>query len=257
MTALYAIPSWLLLILAIVVFAAFGCAALWAIRRVFPDVDFIEHNGIIAPFTGISGSLFAVTVAFIIAIVWQEYDGTQQRVATEVAAAKDLWHVAAGLPQPLQSRVRTTLFDYAKLMVHSEWPAMRAGGDSRPAEVELAAVYEDVVRFRPAQPGESTVQSAAIADFNQIRTTRQSRINDNRRGIGGFEWATLLFGSVIVIGLCCMVGLQNLRAHYILTAAVVAMIAATFVLIFELDYPFRGDLSVAPTGWQEFLDANR
>jgi hypothetical protein len=38
---------------------------------------------------------------------------------------------------------------------------------------------------------------------------------------------------------------------------VAAMIAATFVLIFELDYPFRGDLSVAPTGWQEFLDRNR
>jgi hypothetical protein len=30
-----------------------------------------------------------------------------------------------------------------------------------------------------------------------------------------------------------------------------------FMLIFELDYPFRGDLAIAPAGWQEFLDGNK
>ena len=36
-----------------------------------------------------------------------------------------------------------------------------------------------------------------------------------------------------------------------------SMIAATFVLIFELDYPFRGDMTVSPAEWQEFLDSNQ
>jgi hypothetical protein len=47
--------------------------------------------------------------------------------------------------------------------------------------------------------------------------------------------------------------LTSLRAQLLMTGAVAAMIAATFVLIFELDYPFRGELSIEPSGWQEFL----
>jgi hypothetical protein len=251
-TALYAIPAWLLLLLAIAVFAACACGALWLIRRTFPHVDFRAHNEVIGTFSGIVGSLFTVTVAFIIAIVWQEFDTTRQRVATEVSAAKDLWHVAAGFPAPMQARLQTTLTAYGRKMVDDEWPAMRKGGDSRDAEVMLGAAYEDVVRFRPALPGEANVQAAALSDFAVLRTSRQNRLNDNRLGIGAFEWGTLLFGSIAVMGICCMVGLPNLRAHYVFTAAVAAMIAATFVLIFELDYPFRGDVAVPPDLWRGF-----
>jgi len=252
MTALYAIPAWLLLVLAIVLAAVLACAGQIGIRRAFPAVDFREHNDVGGIVLGVVGGLFGVTLAFIIAIVWQEFDGTSQRVAVEVAAATDLFHTASGLPAPLGPEVRGNLVRYAKAMVDEEWPAMRNGGTSPRAEALLTRTFEDVARFRPGDVGSANAQSASLQYLGALHDARHRRLDDNASGVSPFEWAVLVVGAIVIVGLCYLVGLPHLRAQLVMTGAVAGMIAVMFVLIFELDYPFRGDLSVAPTGWQEF-----
>jgi hypothetical protein len=256
MTVLYAVPSWLLLALAIAFAAALACAGQLAVRRAFPRVDFTKHNDVGAIVLGVVGGLFGVTLAFIIAIVWQEFDGTGQRVAVEVGAATDLWHVASGLPAPEGPAVRRDLVAYARLMVEKEWPAMRGGSSSREAELLLTRTYEDVARYRPPNAGAANAQSASLQYLGALHDARHRRLDDNTSGVSPFEWAILLIGAVTVVGLCYLIGLPSLRTQLVMTGAVAAMIAAMFVLVFELDYPFRGDLSIAPGGWQEFIDTN-
>jgi hypothetical protein len=257
MTALYAWPPWVVLVAAVCIAAALACAGHVAVRRAFPRVDFRAHNDVGGIVLGVTGGLFAVMLAFIVAIVWQEFDAATQRVAVEAAAATDLWHTARGLPAPLGPSVRGSLGEYASLMVHDEWPAMRTGGSSKRAEDVLTRTFEGVAQFRPANAGASNAQSAALQYLGALHDARHHRLDDNNSGVSPFEWTILLIGAVVVIGIGYLVGLPSLRIQLLMTGAVAAMIAATFVLIFELDYPFRGDLSVAPTGWQEFLDRNR
>jgi hypothetical protein len=256
MTALYAVPSWLLLVLAIAAAAAAACAGQMAVRRAFPRVDFTKHNEVGGIVLGVIGGLFGVTLAFIIAIVWQEFDGTSQRVAVEAAAATDLWHVSAGLPAPEGRRLRAGLVTYSSLMVDKEWPAMRRGGSSADAELLLTRSYEAVARYRPRDAGATNAQAAALQYLGALHDARHRRLDDNRSGVSPFEWAILLVGAVAVVGLCYLVGLPSLRTQLVMTGAVAGMIAAMFVLVFELDYPFRGDLSVPPAEWQEFIDRN-
>ena len=257
MTVLYAIPSWLLLVVTIAVAAGLACAGLIAVRRAFPRVDFSKHNDVGGIVLGVVGGLFGVTLAFIIAIVWQEFDGTSQRVALEAGAATDLWHVASGLPDPTGPRVRRELVAYARLMVDNEWPAMRSGGTSPEAEQLLTRTFETVAQYRPPSSGAANAQSASLQYLGVLHDARHHRLDDNNSGVSPFEWVILFIGAFAVVGLCYMVGLPSLRAQLLMTGAVAGMIAAMFVLIFELDYPFRGDLSVAPAGWQEFIDSNR
>lgn len=257
MTALYAIPSWLLLVLTIAVAAGLACAGLIGVRRAFPRVDFSKHNDVGGIVLGVVGGLFGVTLAFIIAIVWQEFDGTSQRVALEAGAATDLWHVASGLPDPAGPRVRRELVAYARLMVDKEWPAMRSGGTSPEAELLLTRTFETVARYRPPNSGAANAQSVSLQYLGVLHDARHHRLDDNNSGVSPFEWVILFIGAFAVVGLCYMVGLPSLRAQLLMTGAVAGMIAAMFVLIFELDYPFRGDLSVAPAGWQEFIQSNR
>ena len=257
MTALYAIPAWLLLVLTIAVAAALACAGLIAVRRAFPRGDFTKHNDVGGIVLGVVGGLFGVTLAFIIAIVWQEFDGTTQRVALEAGATTDLWHVASGLPEPAGRNVRRDLVTYAKLMVDKEWPAMRSGGTSREAEQLLTRTFQDVARLRPPNSGASNAQSASLQYLGVLHDARHHRLDDNNSGVSPFEWVILFIGALAVVGLCYMVGLPSVRAQLLMTGAVAGMIAAMFVLIFELDYPFRGDLSVEPAGWREFIDSNR
>jgi hypothetical protein len=257
MTALYALPSWAVLLGAVAFAVALACAGHVAVRRAFPGTDFRAHNDVGGIVLGVTGGLFAVMLAFIVAIVWQEFDAATQRVAVEVAAATDLWHTSQGLPPPLGPAVRRNLTGYAGAMVNDEWPAMRTGGRSMRAEGLLTRTFEDVARFRPAGMGAGNAQSAALQYLGALHDARHHRLDDNSSGVSPFEWTILLIGALVVVGICYLVGLTSLRAQLLMTGAVAAMIAATFVLIFELDYPFRGDLSIEPSGWQEFLTNNK
>jgi hypothetical protein len=256
-TALYALPPWVALVVAVGVAVALACAGHVAVRRAFPRTDFRAHNDVGGIVLGVTGGLFAVMLAFIVAIVWQEFDAATQRVAVEGAAATDLWHTARGLPEPLGPSVRRSLVEYASLMVHDEWPAMRTGGSSDRAENILTRTFEAVAQFHPRDAGASNAQSASLQYLAALHDARHHRLDDNNSGVSPFEWTILLIGALVVVGTCYLVGLSSLRTQLLMTGAVAAMIAATFVLIFELDYPFRGELSVAPTGWQEFVDRNR
>jgi len=42
-----------------------------------------------------------------------------------------------------------------------------------------------------------------------------------------------------------------------MTASVAAMIALIFVLIYELDYPFRGGIGLPPDRWVEFIEDHK
>jgi hypothetical protein len=257
MTSLYSFPSWLLLVVVVGGAAGLACAGLLAVRKRYPNIDFRQHNELGGIVIGIAGGLFAVTLSFIIAIVWQESDATSQRVSIEAAAATDTWHVAAGLSPALAREVRGLLFDYAGTLVHEEWPAMRRGESSPHAEVILTRAFESIARYRPANAGESNAQAAALQHIAELHDARHRRLDDNVSGVSPFEWTILFIGAVVVIGFCYLVGTADLPAQLIMTGAVAALIAAMFVLVFQLDYPFRGDLSVAPSPWLEFLDHNR
>ena len=257
MNALYTIPSWLLLFVAIAVAGGLTAAGQLAVRRAFPRVDFADFNAVSGIVLGVVGALFAVTVAFIIAIVWQEFDATSQRSGREVGAALDLWHVSRGLREPAGGQLRRELVGYADLLVNDEWPKMRNGESSQNAESLLTRTYEDVARFRPANAGEANAQAMALQYLGTLHDARHQRLDDNTSGIAAFDWSILLIGAVVVVGLCYLIGMSNFRTQLVMTATVGAMIAAMFVLIFELDQPFRGDLSVAPSAWSDFAGSHR
>ncbi len=257
LTQLYAFPSWLLLVVVVGGAAALACAGLLAVRKLYPNIDFRQHNEVGGIVVGIAGRLFAVTLSFIIAIVWQEFDATSQRVSVEAAAATDTWHVSAGLSPALTREVRSLLLDYATTLVRDEWPAMRRGESSAHAEAALTRMFEDVARFRPANAGESNVQAAVLQHLAELHDARHHRLDDNVSGVSPFEWVILFIGAIVVIGFCYLVGTADMRAQLIMTGAVAALIAAMFVLVFQLDYPFRGDLSVSPDPWLDFITDNR
>ncbi|MBV8751152.1 MAG: DUF4239 domain-containing protein [Candidatus Eremiobacteraeota bacterium] len=256
MTALLAIPAWLLLLIAIVLFVGVACGGHLLVRRAFPGVDFTVHNGVGGVILGIVGSLFSVTVAFIILIVWQEYDGTSLRVATEVGAANDLWHTSVGLPEPVRDEVRRNLVAYGRLMISDEWPAMHEGGSSERAEYLLTRTLEDVARLRATSPSAEAAQTSAMQYLGMLHDSRTHRLDDNASGVSAFEWMVLFIGAGVIIGICYVLGLPNLRTQLLLTGAVAGMIAMMFVLVFELDYPFRGDLAIGSSGWQDFVRRN-
>lgn len=253
--ALYATPAWLLLCVACLGAITVAVSGQRLVHGRFRDTDFIQHNEVGGFTIAVIGTLYAVIVAFVVAIVWQEYDVSQTRVGLEAAAGATVWHEAEGLPEPLAARTRAAMVEFARLMIDEEWPDMRRGGASRRAETLVVGALHDVARFRPSNLGESNVQSHLLTRLSAVHDARHQRLRDNASGLSWFEWTVLIVGGVVVIGFCYLFGLQNQRVHRLMTAALAGIITMACVLIFELDYPFRGDLGVSPEPWRTFLQA--
>ena len=130
---------------------------------------------------------------------------------------------------------------------------MRRGGTSIRAEQRLAALYVEMARFHPAGASETNAQLSILQAIAQLHAARRHRLLDNASGVSGFQWAVLLIGSVAVFVYSYLMGMSNVRAHLIMVAALAVVVASMFVLIAELDYPFRGDLAIDPRPFVDFL----
>jgi hypothetical protein len=256
-TVLYAIPPWVLLFAAIALGVAATLAGRIVIRHTFPSWDFVQHNNVAGFIIAVVGTLYAVSLAFVTGIVWQEYDISQARVGSEAAAAADVWHLAVGLPPPIGEHVRVEIAQYARIMIDREWPAMRHGTASNAGERVLTGAINEVSRFRPRDPGSATVQAEVLGHLTAMHDARRARLYDNNAGISPFQWVVLLIGALVVVGFCYLFGMSNERVLLMMLAAVAIIITATWVLVFELDYPFRGQLGVTPEPWVSFLQRLR
>ena len=253
MTWLYALPSLILLVLTCAVAVSLAIGVQTWIHRRYRRIDFLQHNEVGGFIVSVVGTLYAVTLAFVVSIVWQEYDGSATRAATEAADGATAWHIAVGLPEPASARTRAGVVTYARLMIGDEWPAMRRGGASARGELIVTTLMHDLAAFRPANAGESNVQAQVLQNIEAMHEARHQRLADNASGIAPFQWTILLLGAAITIGFCFLFGLANHAMHALMTGAVACIIGATFVLIFELDYPFRGDLGISAEPWLTFM----
>ena len=252
MTALYAIPSWSLLALtcgAAVLIAVVGQVT---VHRAFNRLDFLQHNEVGGFIIAVVGTLYSVTLAFVISIVWQEYDASASRAALEAGDAATTWQIAVGLPAPLAERTRGAIARYANIMIDDEWPAMSDGRASPQADALVEGLIHDAATFRPRDAGEVNIQAQILASLTDMNRARHERLADNARGLSAFQWLILVGGGAIVVGFCYLFGLSNQNIHNIMTGSVACLIAAAFVVIYELDYPFHGDLGIPSTPWQAF-----
>jgi hypothetical protein len=253
-TGLYAVPSLLLLIVAMAFAAAVACAGLIVVHNRFARLNFGDHNAVAGPMLGIVGGIFAVMLAFVTVVVWEEYDGSQQRLAIEGSSAADIWRAAAGLPRAEMQTMRDQIVAFAQTLIQDEWPRMQRGSSSRRAEDQLDDLFAYAARLRPANAGEANTQFTILQAISRLHDARRHRLLDNASGVSPFQWTVLLIGAIAVFAYCYLMGIENLRAHAIMIGALAVVVASMFVLIFELDYPFRGDLAISPLPWVDFLD---
>jgi hypothetical protein len=61
----------------------------------------------------------------------------------------------------------------------------------------------------------------------------------------------MFFIAIVTIGSSYFFRVRSLAAHVLMTVALAAVIGAIFVMIAELDLPFRGDLQVRSTAYAQ------
>ena len=123
---------------------------------------------------------------------------------------------------------------------------MRSGVHSDAAQFSAYRLYAIVAAYAPKTAGQAQVQGQALQVVRALADARRERLHDNEQGIPLVLWGTMFFTGMVTIAFACFFRVDNMRAHSLMILALSAVIGTMFALIAELDYPFRGDVSISP-----------
>jgi hypothetical protein len=224
-TWIYAISAWLGFLIIVAVSAALACGGHVLVRRSFPRADFIT------------------------VIVWENFAQAEQRAQSEVDAATDVWRLSRHLPSPDASRLRADLRRYTEAVIVEEWPAMQQGGSSARTQRLMVALIDDAAGMNASNLHQATLQNAVLERVQRMADLRRRRIYDNQSGIPSLLWFGLLVGVCTVIAFVYLFGMKDFRVQLLMTAATAIIMGVSFALILELDYPFRGGVSIGTERW--------
>src|ERR1039458_9426405 len=108
---------------------------LFLVRYVAPASWLHTNNEVAGNYLQTVGTIYAVLLAFVVFVVWQQHNDTRSAVESEANELSDFYRTIRALPgsQPVQEFIQR----YGKVVVDEEWMDMARGRWSREAEQVL------------------------------------------------------------------------------------------------------------------------
>ncbi|MEV6018829.1 MULTISPECIES: DUF4239 domain-containing protein [unclassified Streptomyces] len=222
------------------------------LRRRYPSVARGEHNEMVGVTLGMFGAIYGIILAFVIVTLWTQLEDTQTIVASEATDAALITRDAGAFPAQVRTRLDSTMNGYVHAVVEDQWPRMRAGNPSYGAtEVHLGAAFQALQEYDPKSQSEQVFYEEAVNHLNDVASQRRARITMARQELPPLLQVLAFGGALVLIPLTFLYGMRKLRVQILFVASVAGLVGFSLLLVFVLDRPFAGELSVSPAPYKE------
>jgi hypothetical protein len=223
-------------------------AGLFVVRELVAADVLKGNNDVAGNYLQTIGTVYAVLLAFVVFVVWTQFNETHRTVELEAHELWDLFRIAMGLG--CEDAVRNTR-EYAEAVIAKEWKAMARGGLCEEARDLLAEIWRDLVRFEPRGPREEALYEQALSCFNTLSDARSERLVHCRMRLPVTLWLLIVAGGVVTVVSMYLFGMQTFWAHAAMTGAMAGSISFILYLIWDLDNPFDGDWQIRTEPFEE------
>src|SRR5512140_3124652 len=100
---------------------------LLALNRFWPVAQRSTHNELIGWQLGTLGTTYAVIMGFMLFTVWSNFSAAELNVEMEANAARNVFRLAEGLPQPQRSQLEHQIRHYIQAVIEHDWHEMAGG----------------------------------------------------------------------------------------------------------------------------------
>ena len=250
------IPEWLLILILILLFSGFSALGLLLVRKYIPHTVLKLHNDVAGFIFATLGVIYAVLLAFVVLVVWEQFNSAREASEMEASYAFALYRDISMYPDSAAADVlRKEFREYVVSVVHSEYPSL--------AKLQIDTVT--IVRFRELfysfqrNLSPKTFQEVAgygeiMKNLNLVAEKRALRMMGVRSSIPAPIWFTLLLGGFLTIGFTFLFGTENFKAQLIMSVSLSILIAMITFVMLELQYPYSGNLSIQPEGYKVILE---
>ena len=217
-----------------------------AFRELVPLAALRDSADAVGNYLQTVGGIYAVLLAFVVFVVWGQYNDARGFVDREASAIVDLHRTASGLPAESRVELQRRLRDYVEAVVADEWRAMTDGDEATIERVGrlLEDVWMAIHRCRPADDTQQTIYGEVVSRFNDLSDLRTNRLTASRLRIPLAMKILLYLGAVITIGSMYLIAIDRFWIHAAITAALAGAIAHILFLIHDLDRVFVGHCHV-------------
>jgi len=250
---IYHIPGVPLLLLILFIITSLSLLGLWLVRRFFSHNILKPHNDVAGFIFATLGVVYAVLLAFVVIIVWENFERTNADVSTEANCLMMLYRGSEIFPEPEKKQLRSLLRDYATVMLEKEWPALARGETSPDTDKLLLGIWKAYLLYTPRTDAQRTVYAESISTLHEFSRLRLELVHHAREGLPGHLWLVLIVGGMITIVFTFFFGTENLSAQSVMTALLAALIGLLLFTILSMDFPFTGDFQINPEAFQQLL----
>lgn len=249
---MHGMPLWVAgLIIAVI--AEIYAVGLMLVSRYLYGVSRLSLNNEVAGFKfAVVGVFYAVTLAFVVIAVWENYRDTESAVRAEAAAAIDLHRVTFALPDGGEE-IRKHLFTYVTDVRRHGWPAMSVGRPSGVVAKDLDELSDAIFAVQPEDDRQVVLYHHALELLTTMTDSRNSRLDNAGGSVQPILWFVLIVGGAITLGYPAFFAASNLTAQILMTASLAALVAMSLLLGLAFDFPFTGDPHISVYPFDEAL----
>ncbi len=249
------LPPWLFYILINLVFLSISLLVFWGITRLLSCKKRRDLNEVASPIFNRAGAFFGVLLAFVVVVMWQEYSKGVDNALREGTEAMALYRDLTLYPDKEQTAGSIeALLDFARQVVADEYPAMAKMERSPSTERALHNLWSSTEKINPQGRQEEILYNVILKDLYSLSKSRDERLLELDSNLPGIIWGVLIIGAIVTLVFSALLGCESILLHALLKSLFVILIASTFFLIIELDYPFTGNISVKPVSYIRMLE---
>jgi hypothetical protein len=208
------------------------------------------------PMITVTGTIFAVVLAFVIFAAFESYDDARTGAQSEAAAVLDMDRTAALFPPVVRDELRGDLVCYGRAVVSQEWPAMRNGRSSPVVEYWVAAYGRAVGQLELHSPLEQVGLQQFLNEAATRTAGRLQRLSEDTPSIPGPLWVALVFGGCVAVTVQLAMADPRERASLqaVLVAGLASVVAASLLVVYFLDHPYQSQTGgIQPTAMHQTL----
>jgi len=235
-----------------------GCAlavslsGLWLTRRFVPSAVLRSSADAVGNYLQTLGTIYAVLLAFVVFMVWQQFNDARSHVAREAHELLDLTRTVRGLPEELARPFLAAASSYVQMVLVEEWPVMAACSQASLEQGSriLDGIWQILIVHEPVSESHKSLYEEALARFNDLSDTRMCRLASSRLRIPVALRLLLYTGAVTTIGSMWLFSVDSFAVHAIMTGALAGSISHILYVISDLDDCFNGNWQVPRTEFE-------
>jgi len=238
---------------------AFFVAITWlGILLVHPVMRRVLHgdepsNELVIHIAGTFGLVYAVLLGLLTVATFQNTKDVEDGISREASALSAIYHSADGYPDPLRGELKAELRDYTHYIIEKVWAAHQRGVVFEGGEHRLQVIRSTVLSQEPTTKTEELLQSELLRYLDEMMVARETRLAAVTGSIPPVLWYVVAIGAFLMIAFLWMLYIK-LVPQIILGGITAFFLGMMIFLIYAMDHPFQGAVSVQPDAFRSVYD---